>query len=353
MASITSVPFGVTRSGETVTRYTMTNPGGFSVSVLDLGCILQSIVVPAKCGPVDVMLGYGTLQEYETDPNTHMGAFVGRFANRIENARFTLNGVEYPLEANNGPNHLHGCWGKKIFSVKQVGSSLLLEAFSPDGEDGFPGNVKIAVRYTLMPDNALRMDYRVSSDADTVVNLTNHGYFNLNGSGSVLGHKLRLYASHFLENRPDGCPTGRILPVQDTPMDFLAGKPIGQDIQADYPLLRQAWGYDHCYVIDRAGGGASQSICAWASSDETGISMKVYTTQPGVQLYTGQGLGRCISPDKYGNPIQAFGGFALETQHYPASPSHPEFPTTVLQAGKVFRASTTLRFFTGKQCGRL
>ena len=352
MASITSRPFGVTHSGESVTLYTLTNPGGFSVSVLDYGCIVQSIVVPSKTGPVDVMVGYDTFRDYEDDPGTHMGALVGRFANRIEGAKFELNGVEYPLQANNGPNHLHGCWGKKTFSVKQVGSSLLMEAFSPDGEDGFPGNVKIAVRYTLMPDNAFRMDYRVSSDADTVVNLTNHGYFNLNGKGTILDHKLRLYASQFLENRPDGCPTGRILPVEGTPMDFLEGKPIGQDINADYPLLRQAWGYDHCYVIDRA-GGASQSICAWASSEQTGISMKVYTTQPGVQLYTGQGLGRCTSPDKNGDKLQPFSGFALETQHYPCSPNHPEFPTTVLQAGKVFRASTTLRFFTGKQCGRL
>ncbi len=352
MATVTSRPFGVTHSGASATLYTLSNPGGLSVSVIDYGCIIQSIVVPAKGGPVDVMLGYDNVRAYEDDPGTQMGAFVGRYANRIEGARFALNGVEYPLQANNGPNHIHGCWGKKLYAVKQVGSSLLMEAESPDGEDGFPGNVKIAVRYTLMPDNAFRMDYRVTSDADTVVNLTNHGYFNLNGSGDIRGQKLKLYASHYLECGDGNCPTGRILPVAGTPLDFTEGKTLGQDLDADFEPLRKAWGYDHCYVIDRA-GGASQSICAWASSEETGISMKVYTTQPGVQLYTGQGLARTPLPDKYGNRIPPYGGFALETQHYPCSPSHPEFPSTVLQAGKVFRASTTLRFFTGKQCGRL
>jgi aldose 1-epimerase len=353
MAAINSRPFGITHTGRSVTEYVLSNPGGISVTVLDYGCILKNMVIPAKNGPVDVVLGHDSLPEYEKDAAPHFGAFVGRYANRIEKASFALNGHTYQLPVNDGPNHLHGTFEQKVFHVKVFGDSLLMETESPDGEEGFPGNLKVSVRYTLMPDNSFRMDYRASSDADTYVNLTNHSYFNLDGSGDVLNQKLRLYASKYLESRPDTCPTGRILPVEGTPMDFRAGKKIGQDIHADFATLHQSGdGYDHCYVIDRD-GGASQSICAWASSDRTGISLKVYTTQPGVQLYTGNHLDGLAVPGKGGQPHVKYGGFALETQHFPCSPSHPEFPTTLLHGGKVFRATTTLRFFTGRQCGQL
>lgn len=237
--------------------------------------------------------------------------------------------------------------------MKSFGDTLLMEAVSPDGEDGFPGTLKIAVRYTLTDDNTFRMDYRVSSDADTLVNLTNHSYFNLDGGGDVLNQKLRIYASRYLEGNNTTCPTGNILPVANTPMDFTAGKLIGKEIDTGFSQTTMVGGgYDHCYVIDRA-RGSSQSICAWATSDKTGISMKLYTTQPGIQLYTGNFLQDCPAPGKGGEPLRKYGGFALETQHFPCSPSHPEFPSTVLRAGKVFRATTTLRFFTGKQCGKL
>lgn len=353
MAKIRSIPFGVTKDGVNVTEYILSNPGGLSVSVLDYGCIIRSIVVPAKAGPVDVVLGHDTMADYEADTQTYCGAFVGRYANRIENAVFSVGGKSYQLPANDGPNHLHGCFSRKQYRVKSFGDTLLMEAESPDGEDGFPGNMKIAVRYTLTEDNALRMDYRVSSDADTVVNLTNHSYFNLDGGGTVLQQKLRIYASEYLEGNNQTCPTGRILPVKNTPMDFTAGKPIGRDIDTGFSQTTMAGGgYDHCYVIDRA-RGSSQSICAWATSDKTGVSMKLYTTQPGIQLYTGNFLQDCPVPGKGGRKLEKYAGFALETQHYPCSPSHPEFPSTLLRAGKVFRATTTLRFFTGKQCGKL
>ena len=335
MAKIETRLFGFTHSGTPVNEYILSNPGGLSVSVLDYGAIIKNIIVPAKRGPVDVVLGHDTMQEYELDNATYCGAFVGRYANRIEGAAFTLNGKTYQLEANNGRNHLHGCFARKSYEVKAFGDTLLLEADSPDGEDGFPGNMKIAVRYTLTPDNAFRMDYRVSSDADTIVNLTNHTYFNLNGTGSILNQRLKLFASTYLESNEETCPTGRILPVAGTPMDFTM---VGD-------------GYDHCFVIDRPRAGARQSICAWATCDESSISMKVYTTQPGVHLYTGNFLQDCPSPGKGLHPMQKYGGFALETEHFPCSPSHPEFPSTVLRAGKVFRVSNTLRFFTGKQCG--
>ena len=237
---------------------------------------------------------------------------------------FSVGGKTYKLEANNGKNHLHGTFPRKIYDVKMFGDTLLMETESPAGEDGFPGNLKVSVRYILTPDNTLRMDYRVSTDEDTIINLNN-----------------------------ETCPTGKILPVDGTPMDFRTGKPLGRDLDTGfYQTTMAGGGFDHCYVLDRP-RGASQSLCAWASSDKTGISMKMYTTQPGIQLYTGNFLQNCPSPGKGGVPLEKYGGFALETQHFPCSPSHPEFPTTVLRAGKVFRANTTLRFFTGRQCGRL
>ena len=257
MAKIETRLFGFTQKGDAVSEYILTNPGGLSVSVLDYGAIIKNIIVPAKRGPVDVVLGHDTLQEYEGDTATYCGAFVGRYANRIENAAFSLNGKTYQLEANDGANHLHGCFARKMYSVKAFGDTVLMEADSPDGEDGFPGNMKIAVRYTLTPDNALRMDYRVSSDADTIVNLTNHTYFNLNGGGSVLGQRLKLYASTFLEGGPGNCPTGRILPVAGTPMDFTRGKAIGRDLTPGSDQTRLVGdGYDHCFVIDRPRAGA-------------------------------------------------------------------------------------------------
>ena len=242
MAKIETRLFGFTHSGEAVNEYILSNPGGLTVSVLDWGAVIRSIVVPAKRGPVDVVLGHDTMQEYEMDTATFCGAFVGRYANRIEGAAFTLNGKTYQLEANDGPNHLHGCFARKIYSVKAFGDTLLLEAESPDGEEGFPGSMKIAVRYTLTPDNAFRMDYRVSSDADTVVNLTNHTYFNLSGGGTVLNQRLKLFASNYLESRADTCPTGRILPVAGTPMDFTKGKAIGRDLDPGCEQTRLAGG---------------------------------------------------------------------------------------------------------------
>lgn len=357
MAQFRSKPFGVTKNSDKVDEYIISNPGGLEISVLNYGCVIKNLFVPTKTGLVDVVVGHDTLADYEEDFNssgsTCCGAFVGRYANRIENAEFSLSGKTYKLEANNGKNHLHGTFPRKIYDVKMFGDTLLMETESPAGEDGFPGNLKVSVRYILTPDNTLRMDYRVSTDEDTIINLTNHTYFNLDGGGNVLGQKLRIYASNYLEGNNETCPTGKILPVDGTPMDFRTGKPLGRDLDTGfYQTTMAGGGFDHCYVLDRP-RGASQSLCAWASSDKTGISMKMYTTQPGIQLYTGNFLQDCPSPGKGGVPLEKYGGFALETQHFPCSPSHPEFPTTVLRAGKVFRANTTLRFFTGRQCGRL
>ena len=272
MAQFRSKPFGVTKSGEKVNEYIISNPGGLEVHVLNYGCVIKNILVPTKKGPVDVVIGHDTLADYENDFNsqgsTCCGAFVGRYANRIENAVFSVGGRAYHLEANNGKNHLHGTFPRKIYEVKSFGDTLLLEAESPDGEDGFPGNLKISVRYILTEDNALRMDYRVSSDADTVLNLTNHTYFNLDGEGDVLNQKLKLYASRYLEGNNETCPTGRILPVAGTPMDFTSGKPLGRDIDTGFSQTTMVGGgFDHCFVIDRD-RGSSQSLCAWATSEK-------------------------------------------------------------------------------------
>lgn len=330
MAQIRSKPFGVTKQGANVTEYILSNPGGLTVSVLDYGCIIKNIIVPAKNGPVDVVLGHDTMADYEDDftssGSTCCGAFVGRYANRIENAVFSVGGKTYQLEANNGPNHLHGCFSRKLYRVKAFGDTLLMEAESPDGEDGFPGNLKLAVRYTLTEDNTFRMDYRVSSDADTIVNLTNHSYFNLNGEGDILGQKLRIYASNYLEGNNQTCPTGAILPVANTPMDFTEGKLIGRDIDTGFAQTTMVGGgYDHCFVIDRA-RGSSQSICAWVTSEKTGISMKLYTTQPGIQLYTGNFLQDC--PPRQGRRAHAevrrlcAGDPALPLQPFPPGVPH-------------------------------
>mgnify|MGYP002711454677 CR=1 FL=1 len=290
MAQFRSKPFGVTQNGDKMDEYIISNPGGLEISVLNYGCVIKNLFVPTKTGMVDVVVGHDTLADYEADFNssgsTCCGAFVGRYANRIENAEFSLSGKTYKLEANNGKNHLHGTFPRKIYDVKMFGDTLLMETESPAGEDGFPGNLKVSVRYILTPDNTLRMDYRVSTDEDTIINLTNHTYFNLDGGGNVLGQKLRIYASNYLEGNNETCPTGKILPVDGTPMDFRTGKPLGRDLDTGfYQTTMAGGGFDHCYVLDRP-RGASQSLCAWASSDKTGISMKMYTTQPGIQLYT-------------------------------------------------------------------
>ena len=231
MAQFRSKPFGVTKNGDKVDEYIISNPGGLEISVLNYGCVIKNLFVPTKTGLVDVVVGHDTLADYEADFNssgsTCCGAFVGRYANRIENAEFSLSGKTYKLEANNGKNHLHGTFPRKIYDVKMFGDTLLMETESPAGEDGFPGNLKVSVRYILTPDNTLRMDYRVSTDEDTIINLTNHTYFNLDGGGNVLGQKLRIYASNYLEGNNETCPTGKILPVDGTPMDFRNGKPLG------------------------------------------------------------------------------------------------------------------------------
>lgn len=337
---ITAEVFGTTARGETVTRYALENKAGMRVLVLDYGCTIQSILVPDAGGnPVDVALGYDTLGDYEAG-NCYFGAFVGRYANRIKDASFTLGGKSYRLEKNDGENHLHGVYCRRVFSGSAEGDSLVLRLHSPDGEEGFPGAVELEVRYTLREDNALVLEYRAETDAETVLNLTNHSCFNLNGGGDVLGHRLTLWADSYTESDAHTLPTGRILPVEGTPLDFRAGKPIGAQ-------LRECGGYDHNFVLSGKAGELRRF--ASAEGERSGICMEAFTTQPGAQLYSGNFLDADpVGHGKGGVKYPRYGGFCLETQHYPCSPNFPQFPSTVLRPGEQFRETTVYRFFSSE-----
>lgn len=342
--SITSKYYGRTASGEEIYQYILENAGGMRVCVIEYGCAVTELWVHDKSGGLrDVVLGYNTIEDYENG-GASLGAFIGRYANRIERAEFELDGKTYRLKPNDGPNHLHGTFQKTAFKGSIVDGSLLLKASSPDGDDGFPGNMDITVKYTLTEENTLVMEYTARTDAPTIVNLTNHSYFNLegHGSGSMLDCTLRLNASTFTEGNAETCPTGRILPVAGTPMDFTAAKPIGRDIRADYEQLRLCQGYDHNFILDKAAG--ELGLAAEAHSDKTGITMTVYTTQPAMQLYTGNFLSNDTRPGKMGGIYAQYQGFCLETQHYPCTPSHPEFPSVTLRPGEIYRETTSFRF---------
>lgn len=338
--------YGRTQDGQEVTRYILENAGGMRVTVLEYGCAVESVWVRDRSGtPRDVVLGYSTLADYERG-NAFLGAFVGRCANRIEGARFVLDGKTYMLPANDGKNHLHGTFSRRVYRGGIEGGSLVLRGTSPAGDDGFPGTVDVCVAYTLTDDGALVMDYTAVTDAPTLVNLTNHSYFNLEGQsgGNVLEQTLWLNASAFTEGNAETCPTGRILPVAGTPMDFTAAKPIGRDIRADYGQLKLCRGYDHNFVLDKAAGGPE--LAARAHSEKTGITMEVYTTQPGLQLYTGNFLADDVRPGETGGAYGQYQGFCLETQHYPCAPSHPQFPSVELRPGQTYHEITIYRFRT-------
>lgn len=337
---ITKNTFGYLKNGREVTAYTMTNENGVTARFIDYGCILTSLMVPDRLGRcVDVVLGYDNVGSYEEDP-AYLGALVGRYANRIKNSRFTLNGKEYNLEPNDGPNHLHGVLSKRLFDAEVSGDELRFTYTSPDGEDGLPGEVRITVICSLNDDNELTMRYEASSDQDTIINLTNHSYFNLAGhdSGSVEDQLLMIDADSFLETSSDCCPTGRMLPA-DGPMDFRSLRRIGDGFMEPCEQMALAGGYDHCYVLRGGDGPAAE-----AYSPETGILLSVYTTQPGLQFYSGNYLDQISCPGKNFAKYTRLSGFALETQHYPCSPNFPGFPSTVLKAGEVYRERTTLKF---------
>ena len=334
-------PFGTTRDGREVTAWTLRNHNGMSAVILDYGCTIQSVVVPDCTGrPVDVVLGYNTLEEYENNGG-YLGAVVGRVGNRIGKGQFTLNGKEYQLATNDRGNHLHGGivgFDKKVWNAKANGDELVLETVSSDGEEGYPGNLRVTVRYRLEEDNTLRITYDASSDADTLVNLTNHAYFNLSGGGTILDHDLRILADFICEADEQCLPTGRLLPVYDTPFDFRECKRLGRDILTDDEQLRRGNGYDHNYCLSDKG---EWKQVAYLICKQTGIEMACMTTLPGVQFYSGNGL-----TERKGKSglIQQRDGLCLETQVWPDAIHHENFPSAVLKAGEAMHSQTAYKF---------
>lgn len=349
--SITKQPFGVDLIGRQMTLYTMTNRAGASVSVLDFGAHLVSIRVPDRAGKLaDVCLGFETLEEYDKKPG-HLGATVGRFANRIGGAKFTLNGKTYPLFANDGPNTLHGGregFGKKWWKGQTLEAdgedAVIFTYVAHDMEEGFPGKMHVQVTYAWDDDCRLSIRYMAQSDQDTVVNLTNHAYFNLAGEGTMLSHTLKVNAS-FVTDVDDGLiPTGDMLDVTGTPLDLRGGPVIGERIErkAEHRLLAGADGYDCNFVLD---GGEGLKEAGVLKDAKSGRVMTVLTTEPGMQVYSGQGLHVSGRGGAY---YGAYAGVALETQHFPDSPNKPAFPTTTLRAGDTFESTTVYAFSVEK-----
>lgn len=334
---ITKRPFGTLEDGTAVSLWELTNERGLTAQVLDYGVTIRSVLVPDKRGKlVDVVLGYDTLKEYVRD-GCYLGTTVGRCANRIKGASFELNGKTYPLYANNGENHLHGGkrgFNKYVWHGEQTGEAVTFSRLSPDGEEGYPGNLQVQVTMGWEGDS-LTIRYEATTDQDTVVNLTNHSYFNLNGKGKINGHLLQVAADHYTLNGRDGIPTGEVVSVEGSAMDFRTPKTIGQDAGKKEPCVSFFNGYDSNFII-------SGHPFATAVGDKTGITLIADTDQPGVQLYTANALGPRLG--KKGSFYGFRSGFCLETQNYPDAIHHPQWPSCILKAGETYRSVTTYTF---------
>ena len=338
-------PFGATRNGEMVELLTLDN-GTLSCEILTFGATLRALTVPDRQGrPVDVVLGYDRLSDYETRDG-YLGAVVGRYANRIAGGRFSLNGQTYALAVNNGPNHLHGGivgYSHRVWTVEALtGEKAVLTLESPDGEEGYPGALSLRVTYAL-EGGALSLRYEALAHGDTVCSLTNHSYFNLagQGSGPVLDQLLTLNAACYTPADETSIPCGVLEPVAGTPMDFRTPTPIGARIEDDFAQLRLGHGYDHNYVVDGTPGVLRPA--ALALCPETGIAMETQTTLPGMQLYTANFLTEGW-PGKGGASYGPRHGFCLETQFFPDSPNQPAFPTAVLRSGERYDHTTRFVF---------
>ncbi|RKR06781.1 aldose 1-epimerase [Kushneria sinocarnis] len=349
--------FGKLPDGTAIKRYQLSNANGMEVAILTYGGIVQSIRVPDRNGNFDdIALGYATLQGYLDDQrndHTYFGALIGRYANRLAGGRFSLDGSQYQVPANNGPNSLHGgpegldthVW--KAHTIEGNGwQGVELSTLSPDGEMGFPGDLAVTVRYTLNNDNELRIHYTAISNALTVINLTNHTYFNLSGAGNgtVLDQVAMLNASHYTPMNEQLIPTGEIATVADTPMDFRRPTAIGEHIHADHQQLKYAepeqGGYDLNWILDNP--GKPRALDARVIDPESGRQVEMYTTEPGVQFYTGNFINGIQG--KQGKTYQHWGGFTLEAQHFPDSPNQPEFPSTRLAPGEPYSQTTIYKF---------
>ena len=347
--SITSEPFGTTKDGQKVDLYTLKNSQGMEAKITNYGGIVVSLTAPDKAGKfADVVLGFDKFSDYETR-NPFFGAITGRYANRIAKGKFKLNGEEYKLAVNNGPNALHGGkvgFDKKIWNASRVsrsnGVGLELTYTSPDGEEGYPGNLKCKVTYVLTNANALEISYSASTDKATVVNLTNHSYFNLAGEGSgvITGHEVTINADYYTPTDDGLIPTGERAPVRGTPLDFTSAQKIGSRIDSDFPALKQGLGYDHNFILS---GGSGLKNAVKVKDPKSGRVMEVLTTEPGVQFYTSNHMSK-IAGAKNGHTYNFRHAYCFETQHFPDSPNHPEFPTTVLNPGDTYQHTCIYKF---------
>ncbi len=343
--SIVSEKFGTTKEGAEVTRYTITNKNGLSVSTLDYGAIISHLMVPDKNGRMDdIVLGFDTVAGYEVN-GCFFGSFIGRHGNRIGDAAFTLNGKSYQLEKNDGKNNLHGGtpgYHKVMYAAEPAENSITFTRVSPDMEQGYPGTLDIAVTYTLTDEDELRIDYKMKSDQDTLCNPTNHSYFNLKGhnGGTITDHELYIKANGFTETTDDLIPNGTITDVTGTPMDFREKKPISRDIGEDYQPLKVAGGYDHNFVLDKKEGELEK--IGEVSEATTGRTMEIYTDLPGMQLYSGNFIEK--EDGKGGNVYTKRTGVCFETQYFPNSVNIPEFTSCILKAGEEFTSTTIYKF---------
>lgn len=350
--AIDSTSFGTTPDGEEATLYTLTNAQGVEAKITNYGGIIVSLKVPDRNDSLaDIVLGFDQLEPY-TSESPFFGALIGRYGNRIAQGKFTLNDKEYTLAQNNGTNHLHG--GTKGFdkvlwqaAPVQADSSvgLTLRYQSPDGEEGYPGTLDVTVNYELTNDNNLRIHYQATTDAPTVVNLTNHSYFNLAGqaNGSILDHVVMINADHFVPIDSTLIPTGELAEVSGTPFDFTKPTEVGARIDDDSDQITYGIGYDHCWVLNKEGD--EMSLAATVYEPNSGRVMKVMTTEPGVQFYSGNFLDGSLSGKEAASYPQR-SGLCLETEHFPDSPNQPNFPSVVLEPGETYETTTVYSFST-------
>jgi aldose 1-epimerase len=347
---VTVAPFGRMPDGKAVEVYTLRNARGMEVRAITYGAIIQSIRVPDRSARLgDVTLGYDSLPGYLTD-SPYFGAVVGRYANRIARGRFTLGGRTYRLATNNGPNHLHGgvkgfdkvVWEAKSFQRGDT-AGVEFQHTSPDGDEGYPGTLHVAVTYTLTPNNQIEVEYRAKTDRATPVNLSQHSYFNLagEGSGDILGHILEVDADRYTPVDSTLIPTGELASVRNTPFDFRTPTAIGARIDRPDPQLKYGKGYDHNFVLNRSGTGLVHAVRV--EEPKTGRTLDISTTEPGLQFYSGNFLDGTIK-GKAGHVYAHRSALVLETQHFPDSPNHPNFPSTILRPGKEYQSRTVFAF---------
>jgi len=341
--------FGSLADGTSTSLYTLTNKNGMTVCVTDYGGIIVSVWVPDKSGVMaDVVLGYDSVGLYEKN-NPYFGAIIGRYGNRIAKGTFSIDGKSYHLATNNEPNHLHGGirgFDKVMWNVTTIEGeepSLVMTYLSKDMEEGYPGNLNTTVTYTLTEENAIKIVFEATTDAPTIVNMCNHSYFNLNaGKSDILNHSLRIFADKFCAVDKNLIPLVGLTDVTNTPFDFRSFKNIGTDIEKDDTQIKNGLGYDHCWVLHQ-NQNDSLKVAAVLSEEESGRTLKVETTEPGIQFYSGNFLDGSIT-GKYGIKYGKRSGLCLETQHFPDSPNRPDFPSTLLRPGEKYASTTTYTF---------